>query len=122
QVRIACDIDRVTARACVPRVDDAAPRSRWTNQLLRRDHTAVDLDTLPAVQLTEHRTLRYAQRTRAVRIEPAEPLRLDQRVAERAEPVPRSVCDDVVAVALHALIRLQFADLEGERDPLHTEV
>src|SRR5690606_38769146 len=71
QVSVACDVDRITAWACVPRVDDTTARPRWTDQLLRRDHATIDLDTLPAVQLAEHRTFRYAQRTRAVRIEAA---------------------------------------------------
>jgi hypothetical protein len=74
------------------------------------------------MQPAEQRALRHALLAGHVRVEPAEPLMLDHRVAEGVSAVLCAVCDDVVLIPLDLLTRLQLDDVHDERHAFHAQV
>src|SRR5690606_32575417 len=122
EVRLPRHLDRAPRGPRVARVDDLPARARRPHDVLRPHDPAVHLDRLAAVQLAEQRPFRHAQLARTLRVEAAAALVLGEHVAQGTSAVLRAVRDEVVAVTLDALVRLQLVDLDAERHALDAEV
>src|SRR5690606_40100689 len=85
-------------------------------------NASVHLDRLSPVQSPEQRAVRHAQLARALRMEAAESLVLDQRIAHGWRPVIRAEHANVVAVAGEHAARLQLTDPYRARHAVDTQV
>lgn len=112
-VGVGGDVEHRAGGARVARQDDLPARTGGPEHLVRAHlPAAADGDRLPALEPSEERPGRNAQRARRLDVEAARPRLLHERVAVRGHPVVDAEDDEPVAVPLERVAVAELDEVE----------
>jgi hypothetical protein len=113
QISLSRGLEHLEGRPGVAREDELAPGPRRAEHLLGSHPVSVrKLDGLAALQPTEERALRNAERLRGLEVEATRPRVLDDAVTVRSDPVLDREGEDAVIAALQGVARGELAQLD----------